>query len=207
MLSTLVVAMVLGAEAAAVAVGATPSGTYHGSKSVLGSTIDITVTLESTTEADVKIAGPLTVDCDHEVYNYDGNTGVQLPNKDKAGDCIHDALAKAPGGGSLTSLVYAPDTDQITITAKIAFLSVSLVLSKAGSVVQVAEEHNGWFKEFSHFFSKKYTADEQPQRLQIFKDNLAKIEGINRGGNAGHHWPNQHADLSSEEFQALQFKA
>lgn len=201
----LVLAMVLVAEAAAVA--ATPSGKYHGVKTVLGANIDIKVNVDSSSMCDVIISGPLSVDCSNEKYTYDGKTVIAIPTNNTAGDCLHDTLAKAPGGGELTSLVYDPATDQITINAKIAFLSVSVILSTSGTAVQVTDDKGGWFKDFVHHFSKSYTAIEQPARLQKFKANLAKIEIMNKVGTEGHHWPNQHSDLSANEFQALQFKA
>jgi len=206
MLKALVFAMTLAAEAASVPVEATPSGTYKGSKSVLGTTVTITVTVESSTQAEIKINGPLTVDCDKEAYSYDGKTTITLPNKDKPGDCIHDTLAKAPGGGTLTSLTYDPNSDQATVTAKIAFLSVSVVLTKGGAVAQPLESHESWFGEFMHHFSKQYTAAEQPERFGVFKANLAKVEALNRLGPLERDvWPNIHSDLTAEEYAARQF--
>jgi len=206
----LLMALTGAAEAAAVA--AAPTGKYEGSKAVLGTTIDITVTLESSSLADVKIAGPLHADCDKEAYTYDGKSTMDLTNKDKAGDCVHDALAKAPGGGSLTSVTYDSTGNTITLTAKIAFLTVTLLLKHEtdGGVVEVQQagedEHQGWFKEFVHTFGKSYSAAEHAMRFNVFKQNLGKIQAANSVAESLVQWPSQHSDLTSEEFGALQFK-
>lgn len=207
---TAFLAMLLGAEAAPAT--AAPHGVYIGTKAVLGITLSLEVDITSPTVSEIQIKKPAPqVDCKGEPYTYDGATTITLTNVQTAGDCVHDALAsiKVGGttvGGKLTSVKYDPTTDQITVTAQVTFLSVSVTLSQGGAAIQPVESHESWFGDFMHHFSKSYTADEQPKRFSTFQANLAKIEALNTAGPLDiDAWPTVHTDLSAEEFAARQF--
>ena len=71
-----------------------PSGTYEGTKSVLGIKIDGKLKIDSTTKVDVDVEAPsdnISVLCPEETYELDGSK-VTLPGLDTAGDCVHDKL-------------------------------------------------------------------------------------------------------------------
>ena len=124
--------------AAAAAPSAAPSGTYTGSKSVLGKSITATLKIDGATAFDLGITGAATLSCANEAYSYNaGSSSLQLPNIAKTGDCIHDALAKQ--SASIKSITYDAGADTISVTVKKSFLSLVLVLTKtAEGEVEVA---------------------------------------------------------------------
>jgi hypothetical protein len=117
---------------AAVATAA-PSGSYKGSTKVLGQQVNVALTVDDASHADLSISGILSVTCPKEAYNFDGKSSISLPNAGTAGDCVHDALAKAPGGGSIKSIAYDSGKDAITVTVH-AVLDVKITLTKAGEM-------------------------------------------------------------------------
>ena len=125
--------------AAAAAPSAAPSGTYTGSKSVLGKSITATLKIDTATTFDLGITGAATLSCANEAYSYSaGSSSLQLPNIAKTGDCIHDALAKQ--SASIKSITYDAGADTISVTVKKSFLSLVLVLTKTADVKEVQLE-------------------------------------------------------------------
>ena len=114
---------------------ASPSGTYKGSKSVLGQTVDGTITIVDATHMNLEIEGPISLKCDGEQYTLSGST-VTLPTAGTAGDCIHDALAAH--GGSIDSITYDSSADSIDVKVKVLnFLNVDLTLTHQSALLPV----------------------------------------------------------------------
>jgi hypothetical protein len=120
-------------------VRATPSGTYSGTKSILGEKVSATVTIDDTTHMDLTVSGVVSVNCKGEAYNYDASSGaVTVPGASKSGDCIHDTLQK--NGASLQSVSYDASSDSVTVKVK-KIIDVTLVLKKSSSLVAAAAEY------------------------------------------------------------------
>jgi len=190
-------------------VAATPTGTYHGSKSILGEGIDATVKVDSTAAMDLTVTGVASIACPGEKYAYDGASAITLSGMNTAGDCVHDALAKE-SEVSIKSISYDSSSDSITVTAKYTFISVSVVLKKQAAAgllgatrnTETAEERDAMFAEFTAFHGRTYTGAERALRRAIFEENLDRITERNVDGELGHHWVNRFADVSEEEFRA-----
>ena len=117
---------------------ASPSGTYKGSKSVLGQTVDGTVTIVDGPHMNLEIEGPISLKCDGEQYTLSGSS-ITLPTAGTAGDCIHDALAAH--GGSIESITYDSSADSIDVKVKVLnFLSVDLTLTHQSALLPVHPE-------------------------------------------------------------------
>lgn len=110
---------------------AKPEGTYHGTKDILGETIDATVVIETDSAFDFHLKGVLALDCDNEAYSYANNV-ISLPNLDKSGDCVHDALAA--NKVTLEKITYDPTSNEITIVAKYSVLEIKILLKHVDSV-------------------------------------------------------------------------
>merc|ERR1739848_89464 len=115
-----------------------PSGTYKGTNKVLGFNIAAQVVVDSATAADILVdvtgADTMHVDCKAESYTLNGND-IHLNDVDKQGDCLHDKLAEK--SVSLKSATYDPDQDSITLKIKKSFLSIEIILTKAGMEVKM----------------------------------------------------------------------
>ena len=106
---------------------ASPSGTYKGTKSVLGQTVDATVTIVDGSHMNLEIEGPISLKCDGEQYTLSGSS-VTLPTAGTAGDCIHDALAAH--GGSIQSITYDSSADSMDVKVTVlSFLKVDIDLT------------------------------------------------------------------------------
>jgi hypothetical protein len=110
---------------AALGAGAGPSGTYVGSKSVLGVSITATVKVDDASTMDFSISGAATVSCPGESYTVSSSGAVVLPqDKDS---CIYTALSKY----KLSDLdaQFDASANTITITLKEAkFVKISVLL-------------------------------------------------------------------------------
>ncbi|GMI02426.1 hypothetical protein TrVE_jg2891 [Triparma verrucosa] len=107
-----------------------PEGTYSGSKTVLGQTINAVVTSNSATSMDLSISGVISLSCTDEAYHLDGSD-IVVDNIAQAGDCAHDALEE--NGVTLKGVTYDESSDTITVSVKYSVMSIDLVLSKASS--------------------------------------------------------------------------
>jgi len=62
------------------------------------------------------------------------------------------------------------------------------------------------FRSFMRTYNKRYTGDEFRQRFAVFRDNLRRIDQLNRehaeDGYSGHFAINEFTDLSPAEFAA-----
>merc|ERR1711939_1066786 len=122
-------------------VDATPSGTYKGTKSVLGEHIDASITIDSTTKFDFSVQVPgisINVNCKAEDYSLDASSGaVTVPGASKSGDCIHDALSK--NSASLKSVSYDSSGDKISVAVKVPLIgSLTIVLNKGGDLMDAS---------------------------------------------------------------------
>ena len=108
---------------------AAPSGTYTGTKSILGVTVNGNIKIDDDTHFDLGITGAATITCTNEVYALSGSD-ISLPNAQTAGDCVHDQLAS--NKVTLESLTYDSGADSITVIVKKSIAKVSLTLTKGG---------------------------------------------------------------------------
>ena len=68
-----------------------PLGTYIGSKTVFGETVNAAINVKDAEKLDFSISGDFVVDCKDEYYSYaDGK--IVLDDLEIVGDCAHDAL-------------------------------------------------------------------------------------------------------------------
>ena len=81
----------------------TPTGTYKGTKSVLGQSVDATVTIDDASHFDFDISGVASISCKNEAFTLDGGK-FSVPGADTAGDCLHDALSQ--NNVALSSMTY-----------------------------------------------------------------------------------------------------
>jgi len=187
---------------------AAPTGTYTGSKSVLGVTIDGKVKINSATDMDLEISNAISISCPGEPYTLDGNS-ITITNMDKAGDCVHDAVASEPGL-SIKSVTYDSSADAITVEAKEGFVALKIVLTKstpgllgARFNIETAAERNAMFEAFVSEHGRTYpSAAERDARRAIFEETLDLITSRNTDGDLGKHWPNKFSDIAEEEFRA-----
>ena len=99
----------------------TPEGTYDGSKTVLGQTINAEVVVNSETSMDLSISGVISLACKDETYHLDGSD-VIVDNIDQAGDCAHDALEE--NSVTLKGVTYDDSADTITVSVKYSIMSI-----------------------------------------------------------------------------------
>lgn len=111
-----------------------PSGTYTGSKTVVGQTVGAEIIVTSDSLVEFIISGIIDIDCKDEEYKLVGSD-VSLLNIDKAGDCAHDALAD--NNVSLKSVVYDETNDIITVSVKYSVMNIDIVLSKTNMFAPV----------------------------------------------------------------------
>uniref|UniRef100_A0A7S3JTE8 Lipid-binding serum glycoprotein N-terminal domain-containing protein n=1 Tax=Aureoumbra lagunensis TaxID=44058 RepID=A0A7S3JTE8_9STRA len=103
------------------------SGSYTGSTTVLGETITGHIVIDSDTEADLSLSGPVSLSCADEAYTLDGST-ITLDNVDEDGDCVHDALDEYDV--TLESITYDATNDVITIEVKYLVMKISIVMTQ-----------------------------------------------------------------------------
>merc|ERR1712166_311470 len=118
----------------------TPSGTYTGTTSEFGAHVKATLTIidTKTVHIDVEVTGITTVsvNCPTEAYTISGST-ITLTNKDTAGDCLHDDLAKDTV--TLNSVSYDTSSDSITIKVH-KILNISVKLTKGSSALEMTQQ-------------------------------------------------------------------
>ena len=105
----------------------TPSGTYKGTKSVLGQSVDATVSIDDASHFDFDISGVASISCKNEAFTLDGGK-FSVPGATTAGDCLHDALSQ--NNVALSSMTYDATSDEISVSVKYeGFLTVNVVLT------------------------------------------------------------------------------
>jgi hypothetical protein len=102
-----------------------PSGTYKGTKSVLGVTVNAEVDITSAAQMSFIITGPASIQCANQAFSVSSDNKVILPTSDT---CIYDALTQ----NKLSNLVvtYDPSADEILVSVKEAgIVTVNIVLT------------------------------------------------------------------------------
>lgn len=118
----------------------TPSGVYSGSKTVLGKSVNILVTVGPSHVLSFKISGAASVNCPSENYSMNGNE-IEIPGASDKNDCLGKNFESA--NIELKKCTYSPSDDTISVSVKYQhFLSESLVLkSESNSLLfAVAED-------------------------------------------------------------------
>ena len=107
---------------------ATPTGTYMGSKTVIGQTVELSVSVVDTNVLSFQISGAAKVDCPSEKFNMDGDD-IVIPGATQKGDCLGDALKSAKI--SLSKATYHSNDDTVDVSVKYeGFLTETLTLTK-----------------------------------------------------------------------------
>jgi hypothetical protein len=102
-----------------------PAGTYKGSKSILGVTVNAQVVIDSTTAMDLDISGAATISCANQAYTLSSTGVVGIPSSDT---CIYNALTANKLSG--LAVTYSATADTVTVAVKEAgVVSVTIVLN------------------------------------------------------------------------------
>ncbi len=106
--------------------GSTPSGSYCGSKTILGETISAVVDFHDTQFLDFTISGDIALDCPNEAYFLSGSD-IVLRDIGVAGDCAHDALAD--NKIILQHITYDSASNTIDVAVKYSVMQLSIPLT------------------------------------------------------------------------------
>lgn len=106
--------------------GTSPSGSYCGSKTVLGETIGAIVSFHDAQFLDFTISGDIALDCPNEAYSLSGSD-IVLRDIGVAGDCAHDALAD--NKITLNHITYDSASNTIDVAVKYSIMQLSIPLS------------------------------------------------------------------------------
>lgn len=109
-----------------------PAGTYCGSKTLFGETINGEVRFKSPELLDFSISGDFTINCANEYYVLDGSQ-IILRDIGLVGDCTHDALAD--NKITLNSITYDSSANQINVSVKYSIAKIDILLSNCNSIV------------------------------------------------------------------------
>jgi len=105
-----------------------PSGTYKGTKTVLGQTVAVTASITDSSHFALTITGAISTSCPDEQYSYDSSSNViNLPNLGSSSDCVNKAMSD--NGVEFKSLTYTPASDEITLTVS-KLITIVVVLTK-----------------------------------------------------------------------------
>lgn len=118
--------------AAFFALYSSPTGTYCGSKTVFGETINGQVRFKSPELLDFAISGDFTINCADEYYVLDGSQ-IILRDIGVVGDCTHDALSD--NKITLDSIMYDSSANQINVSVKYSIAKIDILLSNCNVVV------------------------------------------------------------------------
>lgn len=117
-------------------VSTTPTGVYAGSKTVMGKTVDVEVSVTTSSLLSFQISGVAHVNCPSEKYSMNGNN-IMIPGANQKGDCLGDALKS--GGISLSKAIYNPKDDTVDVSVKYeGFLTESLTLKSQSKLFLLA---------------------------------------------------------------------
>jgi hypothetical protein len=116
--------------AALFALYSSPTGTYCGSKTVFGETINGQVRFKSSELLDFAISGDFTINCADEYYVLDGSQ-IILRDIGVVGDCTHDALTD--NKIMLDSITYDSSANQINVAVKYSIAKIDILLSSCNS--------------------------------------------------------------------------
>lgn len=108
-----------------------PSGTYCGSKTLFGETINGQVRFKSPELLDFAISGDFAINCADEYYAVDGSQ-IILRDIGVVGDCTHDALSD--NKISLDSITYDSSANQIDVSVKYSIAKINILLSDCNMI-------------------------------------------------------------------------
>ena len=128
-----------------------PSGTYYGTKSVVGQNIDITVDILDSTHVHFTVAGAIKIECPSVYFSYVApNLIVGQP-----GDCLETALAA--NKVSIDSIVYDPTADDVDVKVKYSIVTISITLAKkTATAVVVPAKNSEFILPMSVLFDRSY---------------------------------------------------
>jgi len=182
-----------------------PEGTYTGSKTILGQSIDATVHVDTST-LDLSVSGAFSLDCPGEPYQLVEND-VSLLNLADPTDCIARSLSDE--GATLERVVYDGDDNTVSVTVKHGIAKLDLVLTKTSSVAEHLAKLNVKgrpvieFLDFVARYEKVYhTIEEIAKALEVFSENWHKIHEHNADTATNYELSiNEFADMSADEFK------
>ena len=105
-----------------------PSGSYSGSKTVFGETVNAVVNFQDSSKLDFEVSGAFTLNCFGESYTMNANN-VVLSNIGNVGDCAHDALVD--NSVTLNGIAYDQASNQITVSVKYSIAKIDILLLPA----------------------------------------------------------------------------
>ncbi len=103
-----------------------PVGTYCGSKTVFGETVNCVVRFKSAELLDFVISGDFAIDCSDEYYSVDGSS-VVLRDIGLVGDCTHDALTD--NKITLNSITYDAVSNKLDVSVKYSVAKIDVLLT------------------------------------------------------------------------------
>jgi hypothetical protein len=106
--------------------GGVPSGSYCGSKTILGETIGAVVNFQDAQFLDFAISGDFALDCHNEAYSQSG-ADILLRDIGVSGDCAHDALSE--NKITLQHITYDSASNTIDVSVKYSVLKLSIPLT------------------------------------------------------------------------------
>ena len=110
----------------------TPTGSYAGSKTIAGQTVQCNVNVIDENTMDLSIGGIISLTCPEEAYHMTGDS-IFVDGASTAGNCVHDALAD--NKVTLKSIVFTESSDQIVVSVKYSVMNIDIILTKGGLVL------------------------------------------------------------------------
>jgi len=102
-----------------------PLGTYIGSKTVFGETVNAAINVKDTEKLDFSISGDFVLNCKDEYYSYaDGK--IVLDDLEIVGDCAHDALVD--NQITLKDILFDQTLNQITVSVKYSIMTLDILM-------------------------------------------------------------------------------
>ena len=108
-----------------------PTGTYCGSKTVFGETVNGVVRFKSPELLDFVISGDFVIDCSDEYYSVDGSN-VVLRDIGLEGDCTHDALTD--NQIILNSITYDATSNKMDVSVKYSIAKLDIELTPCDGI-------------------------------------------------------------------------
>ena len=113
-----------------------PTGTYCGSKTVFGETVNGVVRFKSAELLDFVISGDFAINCSDEYYSVDGSN-VLLRDIGLNGDCTHDALTD--NKITLNSITYDAVSNKLDVSVKYSIAKIDIELTPCSGNLRFPE--------------------------------------------------------------------
>jgi hypothetical protein len=108
-----------------------PIGTYCGSKTVFGETVNGVVRFKSPELLDFVISGDFDINCFDEYYSVDGSN-IVLRDIGLEGDCTHDALTD--NKITLNSIAYDAVSNKLDVSVKYSIAKLDIELTPCDGI-------------------------------------------------------------------------